>query len=135
MARKLSRMVACVTAAMMAAVSVAAFADDKDEPRSIKEVMKEHKKGGKLPEVKDALKAGKWDAAESPAKKLKENAVVLAKLKPEKGDLEAWKKIAESYKENTSDLYEAIQKKDKEKSQELVKKLDASCMPCHKAYR
>jgi hypothetical protein len=120
----------------MVAVSVGAYGgDDKDLPKEIKDVMKEHKKDGRLPKVKTAVKDGKWGDAKDPAKKLMKNGEGLVKLTPSKGDKASWEKLAKEYKENTENLYKAVDKMDKAKAQEAVKKLDGSCMPCHKMHR
>jgi cytochrome c556 len=126
---------AAVAVGLVAATVQARPDDDKDAPKEVKDVMKAHKKDAELPKIKEAVKGEKWDAAEAPGKKLKKLGEGLVKLKPNKGDDKSWEKLTKEYKENTEDLYTAIEKKDKAKAQESLKKLDASCKTCHMSHK
>ena len=83
-----------VGAALVLSVGLLGFskaADEKKEEWTIKKVMKyaDDKDEGKL---KDA-KAGK--ISDEDKKKLVEAYMVLPKLKPEKGDVDQWKKLTQ----------------------------------------
>jgi hypothetical protein len=114
-------------------------ADDKkdDKVPTIKEIMKKGHQGTKslLKGIGAQAKEGKWDDAMDGAKTLKTFGEALGKNKPEKGSDESWKKLTEEYKENTKAVFEAVEKKDADKTAEALKKILDSCKGCHSMHK
>ncbi len=100
-------------------------ADDKKEDWTIKKIMKfaHEKEEGKLAQAK----SGK--ISDDDKKKLVDAYVTLAKLKPEKGDIDQWKKLTTPIAAAAKDYGDG---KD-EKAVKLSKTLQ--CKTCHETFR
>jgi len=97
-------------------------ADDKAK-YSIKDVMKEHKKGA----LKDKVVEGK--ATDEEKKKLVEVYTELGKNKPPKGDEESWKKLTDAMVQAAKEVQEG-----KEGATDRLSKA-VNCANCHKAHK
>jgi cytochrome c556 len=107
--------------------------DDKDI--KIKDVMKQHVKGGLRAKVTEAVKDKEWDTASSSAKQWAKLASALTKATPPKGDEKSWKKLAGNYEKNVKSLAAAADSKDEKKANAALKAIGGSCSGCHKAHK
>lgn len=119
------------------AVAGVATADDKDKVPSVHDIMNEGHKGKKsqLSLLNSAVKSGKWEDAEKPAKKMKEFGEAIGKNSPEKGSAASWKKLTSTYKSTTAEIYKAVEKKDKAAAEKELKKFGGSCKSCHDSHK
>jgi hypothetical protein len=139
MVRKLGRVVAGLAAVVgMAVLSAGVLAaDDKDEKvYPIEEIMKKgHGSKGLLKGIEAHVKGSMWDEAKTDAKLLKAFGVSLGKNEPPMGEAKSWKKLAETYKENTETVYKAVEKKDSKSALDGLGKIRKSCAGCHKVHK
>jgi hypothetical protein len=116
-----------------------AGAQSDDETPTIKQIMAKLHKGSKAPltAVKNALKseAPNWSTIETEAKVIEKFGAFLPKADPPRGDKESYVKLAKDYEKNAKALKEAAAKEDLDKARDASKKLNGSCMACHKAHR
>jgi cytochrome c556 len=122
--------------AVFAVVGVSS-AQDKNKVPSIHDIMEQGHKGKKsqLSLLNSAVKAEKWEDAEKPAKKMKEFGEAIGKNTPDKGSAESWKKLTDTYKATTAEIFKAVEKKDKAAAEKELKKFGGSCKSCHDAHR
>ena len=111
-------------------------AQDKKAP-TIKEIMKLGHAGaeGYLGQAGSAVKGGKWDAAATAAKKLDDNAALLEKATPRKGEAASWAELTKKYHANTSALLAATEKKDTAGAKQALGALGGSCKECHSVHK
>ena len=103
---------------------------------TISEIMKKgHGAKGLLKAIGKEVKEGKWDEAKDDAELLKLFGEGLGKIPPEKGSKESWKKLTDKYKEQTADVYKAVEKKDAKKAGDSLGKIGKSCKECHDAHK
>jgi hypothetical protein len=117
---------------------VVAEAQDAKTP-TIKEVMGKLTKGPNSLTTTIGKELGAdeptWDDIKKQSQEFCTFANALGKNKPPKGDVNSWSKLTEAYAENAKALSEAADKMDKKAAVAAHKKLQASCMNCHKAHR
>jgi hypothetical protein len=119
------RMVWCLLACLAGIALVAispATADDK-AGLSIKDAMKEHKKGG----LKDKVLEGK--ASDEEKKKLVDIYTQMAKNKPPKGAEESWKKLNDALIKASKEIVEG-----KPNGVDDLKKA-VNCGACHSVHK
>ena len=118
--------------------TIAVGADDKKTP-TIKEVMSKLHKGAKSPlaKLKTALKAESpdWKSIQDSTKDFVILGAALAKNDPPKGEKHAYKKLADSYFEQSKAMDDAAKKEDKAAANAAFTKVSTSCMACHKAHK
>ena len=133
---KLGRVTVLAVGLVVGLGTLAAANNTADVP-GIDEIMAEahNKKRGLQPKLDAAVKAGKWDEAAKPAGRLKELGDALCKNKPHQGPDASWKKLSTQYKQQTAEIADAVQKKDKAKAQALLAKFGKSCDACHEVHR
>ncbi|HBH50265.1 MAG TPA: hypothetical protein DDY91_00055 [Planctomycetaceae bacterium] len=119
--RTLSCLLACVAGSALVALSPVA-ADDKPKI-SIKDAMKEHKKGG----LKDKVLEG--TATPEEKKKLADLYVEMAKNKPPKGTDDSWKKLNDALIKASKEIVDG-----KPTGVEDLKKA-VNCGACHSAHK
>ena len=139
MAQKLVRMTLAVLFAAGAVVVVgggASTAQDKKTP-TIKEIMKLGHAGADayLGKTGAAVKGGKWEDAAKSAKALDDNAALLEKATPKKGEAASWAELTKKYLGNTTALVEAIDKKDADAAKTAFGALQGSCKECHVVHK
>ena len=136
MLRKLGRMTV-LSVGLMIGLGAVVTANNRADVPTIDEIMSEahNKKRGLQPKLDAAVKAGKWEEAAKPAGRLKELGEALTKNKPEKGTEASWKKLSTQYKTITAEIAEAVQKKDKSKTESLLVKFGKACDTCHEVHR
>jgi len=98
-------------------------ADDKKPKYTIKEVMKEHKKG----KLRDTVLGGK--ASDEEKKHLLELYEAMAAGKPSKGEADSWKKLNDAIVAAAKDVVEG-----KDGAIDALKKATA-CGDCHSAHK
>ena len=119
--RTLSCLLACVAGSALVALSPVT-ADDKPKV-SIKDAMKEHKKGGLKDKVLDGT------ATPEEKKKLADLYVEMAKNKPPKGTDESWKKLNDALIKASKEIVDG-----KPNGIEDLKKA-VNCGACHSAHK
>ncbi|WP_435015334.1 cytochrome c [Tundrisphaera sp. TA3] len=130
-----------VLAALLPAIAVTAgaLAQDKDKPKTIKDVMGKLHKGTKAQSgvLKGQLKADPidWEAVQKTTKDFVILGADLAKNDPPKGDKESWKNFADKYFATAKELDDAATAKDKSKVEAAQKSMGASCKSCHDAHK
>ena len=126
-------------AAVVVAASVvpSVIAQDKDKKMSIKEIMGAAHKGDDnlINKIKSAVKAGKWEDAQTAAKTLAENGTKLGKNTPKRGDKDSWEMLTKKYAENTKAVADATEKKDADATKTAIGTVVGSCKECHDAHR
>jgi cytochrome c556 len=107
----------------------------KADPWETSDIMKKvNGKNGALAKAKAAVNAGKWEDAAKQSESLK-HGEDLVKNKPNKGDKDAWEKLAKAYGTNTAALVKAIEGKDKDAFDKSAKAVGGSCKTCHDAHK
>ena len=118
---------------------VAAVAQDKEKPKTIKEVMGKLHKGTKaqFSVLKTQLKEASpdWDEIQKTTKDFVILGADLEKNDPPKGSKEDWKKSADKYYANAKELDDAATAKDKNKLEATVKTVTGSCKSCHDTHK
>ncbi|HEV3238512.1 MAG TPA: cytochrome c [Gemmataceae bacterium] len=76
-----------------------------------------------------------WDDIKKQSKEFCTFSEALGKNKPPKGDEKSWTKLTDAYNESAKALAEAADKMDKKAAVAAIKKLQGSCMNCHKAHK
>jgi cytochrome c556 len=76
-----------------------------------------------------------WDAAATAATKLDDNAALLGKATPRKGDASSWETLTKKYHGNTSALLAAAEKKDAAGAKVALGALQGSCKECHSVHK
>ena len=137
MFKKFRVMTVVALAAFAATVTVGALTAADDKVPTVSEIMKVGHAGGKslIAKVKTAVKGEKWDDAKVPADALKVFGEALGKNKPEKGDADSWKKLADKYKASTEAAAAAVEKKDAKAATAALGKIGGSCKECHDAHK
>ena len=99
-------------------------------------------KVGKGPQsLQDSLKAAMkeqppaWDAIGPKAKEYAQLAAEAGKYDPPRGEKSSWTKLTQAFAESASDLDQAAQAKDKEKTSVALDSLGNSCQSCHRQHR
>ena len=138
MTTRFTARLAVLTAGFVLAAGVT-VADDKKEdkvPKTISEIMKKgHGAKGLLKSIGKEVKEGKWDEAKTDAELLKLFGEGLGKIKPEKGTDASWKKLTDKYKDNTAEVYKAVDKKEAPGAESALKKIGSSCKECHDSHK
>jgi len=119
-------------------VSGPAAATNDDETPSIKKIMaKLHGKKAALPSIKAALKSDSpnWEKVQKDAKIYAEYSALLAKNDPPRGDKADYDKLAESLASAGKSLEKAADKEELKGSRDALKKIGASCKPCHDSHK
>jgi hypothetical protein len=127
-----------VSGFVVAGLVVAVSAQDAKTP-TIKEVMGKLTKGpnsltttiNKELQVEEPT----WDDIKKHSKEFCTFAEALGKNRPPKGDEKSWTKLTDAYNESAKALSEAADKMDKKAAMAAIKKLQSSCMNCHKSHR
>jgi len=115
----------CIGLGLTATLSVADDKDDEKKPKhTIKEVMKEQKKGGLLPKVLSG------EASDEEKKQLLDMYISMLEAKPPKGEMESWQKLA-----GASALAAAKVVVGREGALDELKKSGGACAACHKAHK
>ena len=137
MFKKFRVAVVIALAAFAVTVGVGSLTAADDKVPTVSEIMKVGHAGGKslIAKVKTAVKGEKWDDAKVPADALKLFGEGLGKNKPEKGDAESWKKLADKYKTNTAAVVAGVEKKDAKAVGEALGKIGGSCKECHDVHK
>jgi len=138
MAQKWIRMALLAAfAVVVVAASVVPSVVAQDKKASIKEIMTAGHKGDDalFNKVKGAVKAGKWEDAQTAAKTLAENGAKLVKTTAKRGDKDSWDALAKKYAENTKALADATDKKDADATKTAIGSIGGSCKECHDAHR
>jgi len=86
--------------AILVAGSTAQAEDKDDKVPAIKDVMKQHVKGGHRVKTEAAIKEKNWEDASAEVKKWVKLAEGLGKNDPPKGDTKSWKKLTGAYEKN-----------------------------------
>jgi hypothetical protein len=135
----MNRIVSLALVGLIAAsLAVAVSAQDTKTP-TIKEVMGKLTKGpnsltttiGKELNVDEPT----WDDIKKQSKEFCTFAEALGKNKAPKGDAKSWTTLTDAYNESAKALAEAANKMDKKAALAAMKKLQGSCMACHKAHK
>lgn len=124
-------------AAVVVLLNAPAGAEDDKVP-SIAEIMKKaHAKNGLLGKLGTALKKEDtdWAAVHKDAAQLVKLGQALGKNDPPKGTAESWEKLTKGYVKTAEALVAAAEEKDKEAAVSSQKKLQGSCMGCHKQHK
>ncbi|HEX4613888.1 MAG TPA: hypothetical protein VH092_37250 [Urbifossiella sp.] len=137
MAQKLVRVTVAVLAAAGVFVVAAGGVSTAQEKKSIGDIMRagHGKTDPLLGKVIASVKGGKWEDATAAAKSLDDNAALLQKATPKRGDASSWEKLSGQYHKTASDLVAATQKKDADAAKESWGGLTSQCMTCHKAHK
>jgi hypothetical protein len=125
------------TAAVALSLGHPVAAGQKEEKKSIKEIMQAAHKGADAQKtlVTAAIKDGKWEDAQKSAKELADNGALLPKATPKRGDAASWEERSKKYAETTKALYDATVKKDATTSKASLDTLNGSCMGCHNNHK
>lgn len=134
---RVSLAVAVFGAGVFALVANNAAQAAKAEKASIEEIMEVNHSGKKslTNKVKTAVKAGNWDEAAAPAKKMKDLAAALGSHPCPNGDANSWKKLCSKYAVDVAAIAAAVEKKDASAANAAIGKLTKSCKTCHEAHR
>ena len=126
-----------VAAAVVAVVAGGGASVAQEKKLSIGEIMQagHGKTDPLLGKVIGAVKGGKWEDATAAAKSLNDNAALLGKATPKKGEAASWAKQTETYHKNTAALLAATEKKDAAAAKEAVGVIQGSCMGCHSEHK
>lgn len=132
-----------VLSAMLLALAVVvlgqgARAEDKDtkDEATIKKIMqKSFGKGGLCGKCIEAAKEKDWDKANMIAKEWLKAAKKLPDLKPPVGDVEGWKKKAETFVKTLTTLEAATEKKEAKRANGALGAIRGSCKSCHDNYK
>ena len=76
-----------------------------------------------------------WDSLAEKTKDYARLAGLLEKNTPERGDKNAWDKLAKDFSERAKELDAAAGKKDRPAAKEAFEKLHAACDNCHENHR
>jgi cytochrome c556 len=121
-----------------AAFVVTGSAQDAKTP-TIKDVMGKLTKGQNslTTTIAKGLNADEptWDDIKKQSKEFCTFSEALGKNKPPKGDDKSWTKLTDAYNESAKALAEAADKMDKKAAMAAIKKLQGSCMNCHRAHK
>jgi cytochrome c556 len=121
------------------AATAGALAQDKEKPRTIKDVMGKLHKGTKAQSavLKEQLKADPidWESIQKTTKDFVILGADLEKNDPPKGDKASWKMLAGKYFATAKELDDAATAKDKSKVEAAQKSMGASCKSCHDAHK
>ena len=128
-----------MAALLVVVVGLSARAQDRDKPPSIKAIMTKAHKGGDsiLAKLREELKADDtdWAQVQKMSKELVDLGTALGKNTPPKGEKRSWQEKTSLYKANATALNKAAGRKDKKQAQGAFKRLQSSCLACHKAHR
>ncbi len=108
-----------------------------DTPKTIKDVMANHKKNQLRDQIGADLKKDDpdWPAVQKKTKEYAEAVAALEKFDPPKGDKKSFAKLAGDFASTAKDLDQAAKKKDAKAAASAHQKLGGACMNCHKAHR
>ncbi len=108
-----------------------------DTPKTIKEVMANHKKNQLRDQIGADLKKDDpdWLGVQKKTKEYSEAVAALEKMDPPKGEKKDFTKLAKDIAGTAKELDEAAKKKDKKAATTAHQKLGTYCMTCHKAHR
>ena len=116
-----------------------AGATNDDETPSIKKIMgKIHKgKTSALSVLKTALKSDSpnWEKVQKEAKIYAEYSAAMPKNDPPAGDKADYDKLAKALASAGKDLESAAEKEELKASRAALKKIGASCKPCHESHK
>ena len=128
--------VACTFGVLFTAGAILATPRPVEDFASAHDIMKKgHGKKGLLTQIKDGVKAEKWDDIAKPAAELKKFGEELGKNKPEKGEDASWKKLTGDYKTMMLSIAEGVEKKDAKATNEALGKMSKSCKACHDGHK
>ena len=128
--RKFVVATAILTLGALLAVNVTVAEEKKEEkPMSTHDIMEKGFKGGKS--LLRKVTSTKDDPTEEEVKTFLKMLKDLNKNKPEKGDVESWKKLTEAMLKPMED----IAKGEDVKKNQLALKKAANCGKCHKAHK
>jgi len=85
--------------------------------------------------INEAVKGEKWDEAKTLATKFKELGDAITKTTPEKGDKDSWTKLAKKYQDQTTAVYESVEKKDAKATTVATTAFTKSCKACHDLHK
>jgi hypothetical protein len=124
-------------ASLLGLLVIVSLVAGQDQPKSIKDVMSNHKKNQLRDQIGADLKKDDpdWTAVQKKTKQYAEAVSALEKLDPPKGDKKAWSNVAGDFISTAKDLDASAKKKDAKAAQAAHQKLGAACMNCHKAHR
>lgn len=116
---------ASICLGLMATMTRADDAEEGAKPKhTIKEVMKQQKKGGLLPKVLSG------EASDDEKKQLLDMYISMLEAKPPKGEMGSWQKLA-----GASALAAAKVVVGREGALDELKKSGGACAACHKAHK
>jgi len=127
-----------VSGFVLAGLVIAVSAQDAKTP-TIKEVMVKLNKGpvSLTTTIAKGLNVDEptWDDIKKQSKEFCTFSEALGRNKPSKGDEKSWTKLTDAYNESAKALAEAADKMDKKAAMAAIKKLQGSCMNCHRAHK
>jgi cytochrome c556 len=128
-----------MAALLAVVVGLSARAQDTDKPPSIKAIMTKAHKGGDsiLAKLRGELEADDtdWAQVQKMSQELVDVGTALGKNTPPRGEKKSWQEKTSLYKANATALNKAAGRKDKEQAQGAFKRLQSSCLACHKAHK
>ena len=118
-------------------VSVARVYAADEPPKTIKEVMANHKKDQLRQQIGDEIKATSpdWAALQKKTKTYADATAKLGSFDPPKGDKDSYKKLAASFAESAKEIDKAVQAKDAKAAMAAFQKSGMACSACHQAHR
>lgn len=139
MSQRLVRVAAAVViaAGVFVVVGNGTLVGQNKKAPTIKEIMKLGHAGADsfLAKAGTAVKGGKWEDAAKAAKALDDNAALLEKATPGKGDAASWATLTKKYHGNTTALVAAVDKKDAAAAKTSLGALQGSCKECHSVHK
>ena len=118
----------------LAVVLTGVKAEDEKEFK-IKDVMKQHGKGGLRLKVTEAVKDKEWDTAAKASKEWVKLAEKLGTATPPMGAKASWKKLTSNYEKQVKAVAAAAESKDDAKAEKALKAISGMCGTCHKAHK
>jgi hypothetical protein len=108
-----------------------------DKPKTIKEVMANHKKDQLRAQITAELKEAEpdWAALEPKTKEYAAVAAALAAFEPPKGDKEAFQDVAKAFANGIKQVDQAVQKKDAKTASAALARSGMLCAKCHSAHK
>ena len=139
MTTRFTARLAVLTAGLVLAAGAATADDTKkpDKPKEIKEIMKKGHAGKKalLATITNDLKTEKWDEVKKSTDIMKVYGETIGDFEPPMGSKESWKKMTDKYKDETTAMSKAADKKDAAGTEKSVKSVQNMCKGCHSAHK
>jgi cytochrome c556 len=125
------------TASIALVAVMVGFAVAQEKPKTIKEVMANHKGGQLRSQIDTGLKAAEpnWTDLQAKTKTYAAAAAEPGNFTPPKGEAAAYKEVAKSFSDAVKQLDDAAQKKDAAAAKTAFAASGALCGKCHTAHR